>query len=304
MILLPQDTDRFYRIWFALLGFVNNERHIIAKFPDKPTQGAVRVEDAAKIRDVLWKHDSLLNKFIERNPINLDSSDLELVASWKNRVTGNFMILRHLKKYSIFLTESTPAHAYGVLGLVSPFEEIVGPYLPVYVQTTLLPFEDKITYDGLLSGYNITFGSGMRADMKMWLRDAEEREGIITSLSPRGEMTADEHASQIRTRNDKIIAEYRKALYKSGLSPKMVEQHTGNIKAFANQLATQSTPHTLLDLKTRDVEIYLDTLDPKATKTCVTSFKRFTRFLWDSARSDPDTLNELDSFLKSFRNGK
>ncbi len=146
MILLPQDTDRFYHIWFALLGFVNNERHIIAKFPDKPTQGAVKVEDAVKIRDVLWEHDSLLDKFIEDNPINLDPKDLELVASWKNRAVGNFYILRHLKKYSIFLSETSPAHAYGVLGLVSPFEEIVGPYLPILVKTALLPFEDKITY--------------------------------------------------------------------------------------------------------------------------------------------------------------
>jgi error-prone DNA polymerase len=46
---------------------------------------------------------------------------------------GNFFIERSLKQHAIFLSEGSPPHAYGVLGLASPFDELVGPYLPVYV---------------------------------------------------------------------------------------------------------------------------------------------------------------------------
>jgi hypothetical protein len=60
-------------------------------------------------------------------------------------VAGRFFILRHLKKYSVFLAEEQPPKAYGVLGLVSPIQEIISSWaLPVLVQAVLLPFESKI----------------------------------------------------------------------------------------------------------------------------------------------------------------
>lgn len=303
MILPPQDTERFYRIWWALLKYVNAQNHLIPNMPATPSEGSIKVADAGKIRDALWKDDPLREKFIAANPAALPPEDLEIVASWKHRVAGNFYVMRHLKKYSLFLSES-PGRAYGVLGLYSPLEEVVGMYLPVYVQAILLPFEGKIIYDSLMAPYSISFGPGIRADMKMWLRDAEEREGIITSLMPRQELTTDESSSQIRTRNGKIIAEFRQALYKAGLSPKMVEQHTGNIQSFADHLLAQNSPCPLLKMQIKDIELYLIGLDAKAAKACVTSFKRYARFLWDSARSDPDALYDLQDFLKSYQHEK
>lgn len=37
--------------------------------------------------------------------------------------------------------------------------------IPAYVQAVLLPFKGVVIYDGLLSSYGITFGSGMRAGL-------------------------------------------------------------------------------------------------------------------------------------------
>ena len=301
MILSPEQTERFYRIWWALLRYVNAQKHFVPNMPATPSEGSIKIEDAAKIRDALWKDDALREKFIAENAERaaLPPEDLEIVASWKHRVAGNFYVMRHLKKYSIFLSES-PARAYGVVGLYSPLEQVVGPYLPVYVQAILLPFEDKIIYDSLMAPYGISFGPGIRASMKTWLRDAEEREGIITAL-PRKKPSAAEGSSQSRERNEKIIAEFRKALYKAGLSPKMVEQHTRNLQSFADHLLTQSPPHPLLEMQIKDIELYLGGLDTKDAKTCVTSFKRYERFLWASARSDPDAIFELRDFLKSYQ---
>jgi hypothetical protein len=52
--------------------------------------------------------------------------------------------------------------ANGVLALARPFEQVVGPYLPVLVKGVLLPINRRIVYDGLLSSYRITFGPGIR----------------------------------------------------------------------------------------------------------------------------------------------
>ena len=115
-----------------------------------------------QLRNALWADDTLRESFIADNPAGLPPADLALVASWQYRLAGNFFIVRHLKKYAVFLSEGSPAHAYGVLGLVSPIEEVVGPTVHIYVQAVLLPFEDQIIYDSLLIPYSIFFGPGIR----------------------------------------------------------------------------------------------------------------------------------------------
>lgn len=301
MILLPHETERFYRIWWALLGYVNAQRHLIADLPAQPTPGSLQPVDAVKIRDALWTDDSLREDFIAANPAGLAVADLEMVASWKHRVAGKFFVVKHLKKYSVFLDDRSPSRAYGVLGLVSPIEQVVGPYLPILVEAVLLPFEDRIIYDSLLAPYRITFGGGIRANLKIALRDAQEREGIITSLTPHAEPATDEAQADARTRNAKVIGEFRKALYKSGLSPKMVEHHANNLQSFADDhLLAQAPPRLLLEMQTKDVGAYLNSLDPERAPSAYKSFKRYAKFLWDSARSNPDALLRLQDFLRYY----
>jgi hypothetical protein len=84
----------------------------------------------------------------------------------------------------VLLSTTEPVVAYGVLPLFDPFEVVLGPYLPRMIKTTLLPFHDRIVYDGVISGYNITFGPGIRRSLNESYRKAKEWPGIITSLPP------------------------------------------------------------------------------------------------------------------------
>lgn len=129
MQLPPQQVERFYRIWFPLLHYVNKQVHLTTTFLDAPRPGAISQADAMLIRNALWANDGVRESFIATNPAGLPSADLALVASWQYRIAEGFFIVRHLKKYSVFLSEGpeAKAHAYGVLGLVSPIEDIVGP---------------------------------------------------------------------------------------------------------------------------------------------------------------------------------
>lgn len=307
MILPPTETERFYRIWWALLHYTNTQRHVLPELTEQPTAGSLSPSEAYQIRQALWEDDALREAFIIENPARLPAEDVAIVASWQHRRAGTFFIFRHLKKYTIFLSESSPPHAYGVLGLVSPIEEVVGPYLPILVEAVLLPFEDKIIYDGLLTPYNVLFGSGIKADLDLAYRDAKEREGIITSLSPSAAPITEEQAKQnAQARNAKILAAFRKELYKAGLSPKTVEQHVSNIEAFATSyLLEQKPPRLLLDIHADDPDMYLDNeaLSAGQQKAIATSFKRFARFLLDSGRGDPHTVWEIQDALKSYRRG-
>lgn len=68
--------------------------------------------------------------------------------------------------------------------LYSSFEEMLGPYIPTLVKTVLLPFGKEIIADGLIQSYNLTFGSGIRGELKKIYDDAKERGAIITTLLP------------------------------------------------------------------------------------------------------------------------
>lgn len=274
MRLSPEEAARFYRVWFALLHWVNEQRHLIAAFPAVPPVASLASADIAVVRDAVWAEDALREQFLASNPAGLTPADLALVASWQQRLAGKFIVERYLKKHTIFLSEERPARAYGVLGLVSPLEDIVGPYLPVYVQAVLLPFEDKIIYDGLLSYFSITFGPGMRASFKNAYRDVQEREGVITALPSASAATAgDGAAARVRVGNAKVLAAFRKHLAATGLGAARLEQHVAAVSAFAGAyLLTQETPRGLLDLATTDVQAYLG---QKGNASARVSLKRF-----------------------------
>ena len=204
---------------------------------------------------------------------------------------------------TIFLSETTPAHAYGVLGLVSSIEETVPLPLPVYMQAVLLPFEHHIIYDSLLTSYNVLFGPGIRHDLQERYRNIQEREGIITSLMPEDQLTrAADQRTDILTRNRKVFTAFRRELRKAGLSPQTVEAHVATIADFASTILLESDPpRAILDLTVADIQSYLS---GKPDKQSLTSFKRFVRFLLGTGRINYETGENVYDLLKQVSKGK
>ena len=300
MQLSPHQTERFYRIWYALFRYINEQRHLLPTLPDVPGEASISSSDAFKLRNALWDDDTLRESFIATNPAGLSSADLALVESWRYRLAGTFFIVRHLKKYTIFLVDQPPEHAYGVLGLISPIEEVVGPVLPLLVQAVLLPFEGQITYDSLLQPYTVTFGANIRHRLNETYRTIQEREGITTTLEPTNvPINMNEVRGAVLARNAKILNAFRRDLARRGLSTNMVEQHASNIENFAQKwLLAQDIPRGLLDMKLADVQTYLDSPGNKANTT---SFKRFVRFLIETGRVDYEQAVPMRDFLQHVR---
>ncbi len=185
MRLDPDDLRLFYKLYPALMLFVN-ERLGIARTPlTKPEEfGRLPTEERVKLRDGLPEHMDLIDAFVSENPFRLPDDELEIARSWKDLVAGEFYVYRCLKNYTVFLTTGEPVVAYGVLSLMDTFEDLIGPRLPHLCRTVLLPFRGRIVYDGMLAGYNISFGSGIRRRLKESYDDAKERQGIVTTLPP------------------------------------------------------------------------------------------------------------------------
>ncbi|MHB1426915.1 MAG: DUF6398 domain-containing protein [Gemmataceae bacterium] len=183
MLLTPQDVELFFKLYRSLMFFVNQRLQVLPDDVASPEEfSSLSPEVRLKLRDAFLPHTDLIEQFVEENPAHLSDDELAIVRSWRHLVHGRFYVFRELKKYTVFLSTTSPAIAFGVLALSQPFEELIGPYLPVLTQTVLLPFKGVIVYDGLMSSYNISFGSGIRRSLNESFKEAKARLGIVTSL--------------------------------------------------------------------------------------------------------------------------
>jgi hypothetical protein len=184
MLLEPQDVALFFKLHRALMFFVNQRFKVVPGDISSPDEfSSLSPEVRLKVRDAFLKHTVLLQAFVDENPAQLADDELGIVRSWRHLLHGKFYVFRELKKYSVFLTaDKKPPVAYGVVALSQPFEELIGPRLPVLTETVLLPFKGMIVYDGLMTGYNISFGGGIKRMLNEEFKGAKARHGIVTSL--------------------------------------------------------------------------------------------------------------------------
>lgn len=183
MLLTPQDVELFFKLHRALMFFVNQRLKVVPDDIASPDAfAALSPEVRLEVRDAFLNHTDLIQSFVDENPAHLPDDELAIVRSWRHLVAGKFYVFRELKKHTVFLSTDKQPVAYGVLALSQPFEELIGPYLPVLTQTVLLPFKDMIVHGGLMSSYNISFGPGIRRSLNESFKEAKARHGIVTSL--------------------------------------------------------------------------------------------------------------------------
>lgn len=179
MLLAPEDAALFYRAWGALLTWVNDQRRIVPQFqrptPDHPIDASL----VAEIRKVIWAEDALREQFLAEGAAGLAREERDLIASWAHRVKSSFIVFRHLRKHSVFLS----GRVYGVLGIYTPLEVLI-PSAPMFVEAVLIPFRNVIITDGLLEspGIQITFGGGARRGFNAQYSAARTASRILTTL--------------------------------------------------------------------------------------------------------------------------
>lgn len=148
-------------------------------------------EDIDRLKEKLYSDLGQINSFVQENPCGFSSEELKIISSWRHFKKGRFYIVRFMRSYAVFLDECNPPKAYGVKGLAMQWDLVTN--LPRIVEATLIPFKDKIIFDGAFSCYNLFFGPEMKRSILDRFRQAKASYGIITSLpfSPEDSAHAD-----------------------------------------------------------------------------------------------------------------
>lgn len=185
MHLSPEDAALFFKLTFSLQFYVSQQLKLQPAVKSPEAYARLGQQDKMPVRDALYAHPELIDAFVQANPAGLAEDELALVSSWQQFVAGDFTIERYLKKYSIWIDDSSPPNVYGVLGITHSLEEIIPrARLPIRVKAVLLPFKGRIIYDGLLSGYNLFFGSGIRSSLQEEYMTAKQNGRILETLEP------------------------------------------------------------------------------------------------------------------------
>ncbi|MDA8218651.1 MAG: hypothetical protein M0Z94_13650 [Dehalococcoidales bacterium] len=177
------DAALFIRLHVVLLVYVNRKLGLVPGVDSEEAFRASSLEDKLKIRDALYADPQVIDSFIAENPARIPPDELALVATWKQAVAGKFYIFRYLKRYTVFLNDKEPPKAYGVLGITDEIEHMFRQDPPIMVTTVLLPWRDKIIYDGLVQSYNVYFGAGIRGSLNQTYQKIKATTGIIETLS-------------------------------------------------------------------------------------------------------------------------
>lgn len=183
MTLSPLDASLYFKLLWSLQYFATQKLGLLPYISSVEEYAELPTKKKLKVRDTLWERPDLIEAYCQENPNRLAQEELEIIRRWQTLVKGDFFIFRHLKKGSIFISDKD--QVYSVQGIMDPLENIMPTYaLPQMVQAILLPFKGQIIYDGLLSGYNVSFGGGIKANLKYTYDIAKTKGLIITTLEP------------------------------------------------------------------------------------------------------------------------
>lgn len=172
------DAELFYQLWFPLLDFVNRKYHVCPKTEIIDQEEGVDPCDAKAVADYLWFHTAVLEEYPAATA--LPEEHAQIVAGWKRCKSGRYILERHLKKGSVFISAEDGA-VYMVKGLCSTWEEMLGES-PVLLDAVLIPFRDSIISDGLVVPYRISLGKGARADFREVYMTAKRNHTIRFSM--------------------------------------------------------------------------------------------------------------------------
>lgn len=198
MPISTEDLKLFQKLHPAYLFFVNQELNIVENVGSVEVFMELPFHHKSDIRNAARKHPDLLTEFKTKNPFNFDALELAIIDSWQYALDSSFYVMRYNQDHAVFLDTGTTPRVYAVHCLNKEFHEILGDETPVYVKTVLLPFKNKIIYDGFIFTYPVTFDLPIVQELEADLNSWSERRGIITQLPFIGESVSNDDEDTLR----------------------------------------------------------------------------------------------------------
>ncbi len=180
MTLDKQEYLEYINLHLGLLYFVGKAQKIISN--DTNFKEFIRLEFTIKLecRDKFNENIWLLDEYIKTSSELLNDNQIEILEGFKKKKQSDFVIFKCFAKHAIFI-DTEDNKIYAVKALADGFDKFF-PEFPVLCNTTILPFKDKIIYDGFVKSNRIIFGKNMRTEMNLKYKQAKLGNRIIMQI--------------------------------------------------------------------------------------------------------------------------
>ncbi len=180
MTLTDIEYKTFLKTHLDLLFYIGQQSKIIAD--DMIFDVFIELDFSIKLkcRDFLLDNKILLDDYISTNFDHLTTEQISILTGFKKTITSDFVIFKCLTNNAIFI-DTKDNRFYAVKALGDRFDHFFDRF-PVLVNTTLLPFNDQIIYDGFIKPTGVYFGPEMTSSMKEDYKIAKRNNQILTTI--------------------------------------------------------------------------------------------------------------------------
>jgi hypothetical protein len=180
MTLTDKEFKQYIEAHLDFLFYVGKRTKILNKTMDFKAFKNLGTKKKFDCREEFLKNPELLNDYLGLNFERLENEQIKILEGFKKRISGDFVILKYLKDYAVFV-DLKKSEVYLVKALGDKFEEMISE-TPKMVKATILPFKEKIIYDGFLEPYGITIGQGIKKDLNGLYKEAKEKKELISEI--------------------------------------------------------------------------------------------------------------------------
>lgn len=154
--LSKSDSKLFYKIYFGLLEFTN-KKYKIRNMKIYNHHG-INPYELKDIIDKFWENkEAIVLEFCLANPYKFTKEELEITSEFKKGIRSMFIIAKYDLEYTAFMERDK---VYMVNGLNDNIDNIISyKDLPYVAVTSIIPFKNVLTYDGILLGIGVKMGN-------------------------------------------------------------------------------------------------------------------------------------------------
>jgi hypothetical protein len=131
MTLTPPESRSFFKMYLPLLHYAYSSKHADVTF---------RQFKSLKIAEKISAQEVLFDTRLENDMTGI-----------KRHVKGEFIVIRHLSKYSVFMEMNRRNKLYGVIGLSEELGDVL-PFVPILINGVLFNFRNKLVCNKKASG--------------------------------------------------------------------------------------------------------------------------------------------------------
>ena len=180
MTLTDKEYKEFLRTHLDLLFYVGHQKNILSKDLSLKKFLNLDFQIKFKCRETLFEDEDIIDEYIASNFDHLTTDQIKILVGFKKKIRSSFVIFKCLTNHAIFI-DIKNNRFYAVKALGDSFDKFFDNF-PVNISTTLIPYKDKIIYDGFIQLSGVYYGRNITETMNEDYKKAKRNKEILTSL--------------------------------------------------------------------------------------------------------------------------